>query len=355
MRFPYTCLFVILSFSASAQLPAIDFGGVDSGLTAEPTEILVLGTAHLGGYEDSVQPPELDPLRDKLAAFRPDVITIESVPGEVCETLAAYPSEYPEVGDQYCYDVSKFRAESGLTMAEALAEVRGSLQAWPDSPEPARRRRLAAAFLAANDPYSALVQWFRLPQNDRVAGDALGDSSVVYLTKLATSMNENVQLGAMLAACLGLERVYPVDDHSADMVFVSTSDSVWSHMQELWATDPVGAHAEYERLDSVMMAGPDGILDFYRALNSPRLQRMSTDSDLRVAMNDTDSSGIGRRYLAWWQTRNLRMVASIVAAAADAPGGRVLSVVGSSHKPYFDDYLDRMHDVRLVDAGTVLR
>jgi hypothetical protein len=33
----------------------------------------------------------------------------------------------------------------------------------------------------------------------------------------------------------------------------------------------------------------------------------------------------------------------------------VLSVVGSSHKPYVDAYLDMMHEVKLVDPATVLK
>ena len=71
-------------------------------------------------------------------------------------------------------------------------------------------------------------------------------------------------------------------------------------------------------------------------------------------MNDDRPHGYGRRYVAWWQTRNLRMVASLVAAGADAPGGKVLAIVGASHKPYYDAYLDQMHDVRLGDAGALL-
>ncbi len=62
-----------------------------------------------------------------------------------------------------------------------------------------------------------------------------------------------------------------------------------------------------------------------------------------------------RQYVAWWETRNLRMVANIRAAFGNHPGARVLSIVGASHKPYFDAYLDMMHEVRLVDPVTVLK
>ena len=103
------------------------------------------------------------------------------------------------------------------------------------------------------------------------------------------------------------------------------------------------------------MNSPGGVVPHYRAFNSPRLQRIFVDMDFRVAMNDATSEARGRRYLAWWQTRNLRMAANITAAAAEAPGGRVLAIVGASHKPYFDAYLDQLHDVRLGDVEAVLR
>jgi hypothetical protein len=33
----------------------------------------------------------------------------------------------------------------------------------------------------------------------------------------------------------------------------------------------------------------------------------------------------------------------------------VLSIVGSSHKPYFDAYFGLMHDITVEDAGVWLR
>lgn len=340
--------------SLTAQAPAIDFSGLDPALTVAPTEILVLGSAHLSNLGDGVKSADLDPLRDKLAAFRPDVITIESLPGEFCEAALAYPTEYPDIAKTYCRDMTPYRAESGLTMASALAEVRTSLKDWPASPTVAQRRRLAAAFLGANDRYSALVQWLRLAPGDRVAGDGLGEASTAYLDKLAISINENTQLGAMLAARLGLERVYPADDHSADIVYADLPEDAFSRMYEIWKSNPYDMKGEFKKLDSIM-AGPEGMVGLYRTYNTPRMQALTTDGDFRLAMNDTSAVQMGRVYLTWWQTRNLRMVAHIVAAGGSRPGGRVLAIVGSSHKPYFDAYLDRMHDVKLVSVEEVLR
>jgi hypothetical protein len=36
-------------------------------------------------------------------------------------------------------------------------------------------------------------------------------------------------------------------------------------------------------------------------------------------------------------------------------GTRLLAIVGASHKPYCEAYLNLMHDLQLVDAEEVLR
>ena len=61
-----------------------------------------------------------------------------------------------------------------------------------------------------------------------------------------------------------------------------------------------------------------------------------------------------RTYLAWWQTRGLRMAANVVEGAGNQPGAKVLVIVGASHKSYFDAYLDQMHDIEIVDVDTIL-
>ena len=53
--------------------------------------------------------------------------------------------------------------------------------------------------------------------------------------------------------------------------------------------------------------------------------------------------------------RNLRMVANLCDAVANPPAGRVLAVVGSSHKPWFDSLLGQMQGVETVDAQRVLK
>ncbi|NCP64890.1 MAG: hypothetical protein GW763_06955 [Paraglaciecola sp.] len=81
----------------------------------------------------------------------------------------------------------------------------------------------------------------------------------------------------------------------------------------------------------------------------------SLDADFGAAIAHKSPQLFGRQYLAWWETRNLRMVANIREALGNQPGAKVLSIVGSSHKPYFDAYLRMMHDVIVVDSLQVLK
>jgi hypothetical protein len=49
------------------------------------------------------------------------------------------------------------------------------------------------------------------------------------------------------------------------------------------------------------------------------------------------------------------MVANIRAAFRDKPGARVLSIVGASHKPWFDSLLGQLQGVDVVDVEDVLQ
>jgi len=49
------------------------------------------------------------------------------------------------------------------------------------------------------------------------------------------------------------------------------------------------------------------------------------------------------------------MAGNIREILAHSHGSRILVIVGASHKPYLESYLNQMHDMRIVDAEKVLR
>ena len=85
------------------------------------------------------------------------------------------------------------------------------------------------------------------------------------------------------------------------------------------------------------------------------LAKLAFDSDFGAAMEEPSAARFGRQYLAFWETRNLRMASNIREMLGPRPGIRALVVVGASHKGYLEAYLNQMHDIRIADAAAILR
>jgi hypothetical protein len=109
------------------------------------------------------------------------------------------------------------------------------------------------------------------------------------------------------------------------------------------------------RLASEHLTTADEALATYRMLNRPSAGRIDADGQWLNMINRPSPGDVGRSRVAAWETRNLRMAANIREVAGFVPGGRVLVIVGSAHKPWLDAYLSMMSDVRMVDATAVLR
>lgn len=337
-------------------VPAFDPRTLKHNVGGTPGEALVLGSPHLSGLPAGFSAASLDPLLARLAAWKPQIITIEGISGPDCEMLLRYKPLYPGVYDDYCWDPEPARKATGLDVPAAAVEAERLLANWPAKPTAAERRHLAAVFLASGEQSSALVQWLRLSAADRHAGDGLDDALVVRLGKLMASRNENFMIASVLAARLELERVYAVDDHSADGTTASLDKDpgYGQALQRIW-DNPIAKQriAADEALETKLDG--EGVLALYRDYNSPAAMRLAFDSDFGAALADATPQNYGRRYTGWWETRNLRMVANIRAAMAAHPGARTLSIVGASHKGYFEAYLNMMHDIRLVDAEIILK
>ena len=338
---------------ACAQVPALDFGGVDAALARAPVRVMVLGSDHLSRRADEIDQSHVDPLLDRLEGFAPDVIAIEATSGQVCEMLRLYEASYPGVAAQYCIDPGPARASLGVSGPEAEAKAAAMLADWPEAPSPAQRRRLAALFYAAGEPYSAVVQWLRLPPEARKADDGIDDALLALIEARAASLNENASIAARLAARMGHERVIAADDRSADDILAGYGDAFWAYMRPIWDANANGINALFDAAQADLDQ-PGRLLAYYRFLNDPETQRLNVEADFLRALQDPGDEAYGQQYAAWWQARGLRMAANVVEAAAGRPGTRVLVTVGSSHKPYYEAYLDQMHDVELVGTDTVL-
>lgn len=334
--------------------PAFDPGAHKHAAPGAPNAVMVLGTPHLSNLPKSFDPATLAPLLDRLAAWKPDIITVEALSGPQCDFMRHYPDRYRDTIEGYCWDPAPARAATGLDVPAATAEMDRLLAAWPARPTAAQRRHLAAVFLAAGDRGSALVQWLRLAAPERHAGDSLDAALLAQLGELMTRRDETMLIAARLAARLGLDRVWPVDDHTADAP-ISDEKAYEAAITRAWDNPAAARRSATDKTIEANLTTGDALLALYRAENAPQLADLIFASDFGAALAEPSPQAFGRRYVGYWETRNLRIAANIRDILGIHPGSRALVLIGASHKPYLEAYLDEMHDVSLVDTKAVLK
>lgn len=351
----FILLMATLSLEARGQPyhPSFRPEALNDSPAGRHNEVLVLGSPHLSGLTAQFSAKDLDPVTGKLAAWHPDVIVTESSSGLLCEWMRRRGEGLTASVERYCPDPSPAGKAVGLTVVQANEEADRLQADWPQKPSPVQRRRLALIFLAAGEPNSAIVQWLRLPPAERRDADGLTVDLVDWLNLQTTRRNESVLIGAQLAARLGLERVWGMDDQNfAEMA--QDEKAYGAALQQAWNNPATNARlAQDKRLDA-QLAAVDGWLTLYRAYNAPGYAMEAYRSDWGAALREPSRRGYGRQYVGYWETRNLRMVANIRELLIRIPGSRLLVIVGASHKAYFEAYLDQMRDVDLVDAEAVL-
>lgn len=321
-----------------------------------PNEVLVLGSPHLSSLPKTFAADQLAPVLSRLAAWKPEVIAVEAVSGLQCDFMRRNPARYAESFDSYCVDTAPAQQATGLDVPAANAEAERLLAAWPATPSAAQRRHLAAVFMAAGERNSAVVQWLRLPTAERIAADGLSAELVAYLDKRLQGRDESVLVAATLAARLGLERVWAVDDHTADSPTPKEVEKAAGEaIMKAWDNPYTKARADADEALQANIGKPDAMLAIYRGYNAPGTALQAYHSDFGAALVEPSPQAFGRGYVGYWETRNLRMVANIRDVLGQAPGKRLLAIVGASHKGYYEAYLNLMHDVQLVDAEQVLR
>jgi len=332
--------------------PELDFSGTRETLAGDPTQILILGSYHINQLDEADLPIEdLDFLLSRLEAFAPDVIAIENQPGRSCEQLQRYESEYPGVWDTYCIDPSPALEGLQKSMPEAQRELSSLLASKAGAWTFEERRQLAVLFYAVGDPYSAVIHWYALPPEERRPEDGLSEIVLQELEKVSNARNESNSLGAVLAHRLNHDRVHPMDDHTADIVLARAPDNLFEILQsDVWGNAPSEAR-EYFQEGLDLLGSPEGVIRAYLHINGAKMQETNIAIDFAAAAAHSD---VTRQYVAWWQARGLRMAAHVIEASGNQPGAKVLVIVGSSHKAYFEAYLDQMHDVQLVKLSDVL-
>ena len=343
--------------AASARVP-FDPAVAKQQLAVAPTKVMIFGIGHLDGASAKFQTAWLEPVLCRLRGYKPDVILTEAMSGEQVMSLDAYAAYH---GDATRYagptlEMAKTaQAELKLTAPQALMQANALCQKGALST--AERRQLASLFVAAAEPFSATVQWLRLPPAERIGADGVSPALAKRLDRFAGLRSELTSMAARLAADLGLERTYGAGDHASDVVLPSDEAMKAALAAEPSQIDLFNHKTSAFRAvpeDTMKLSSAAQVMAVLKWKNSPRFAALDADAQWLSMLRSEKLGRVGRQRVAAWEAQNLRMAVAIREATAPLAGGRALLIVGASHKPFLEAYLRTFTDIELVSVPALL-
>jgi len=361
-------LFLFLSICFSAEiLPVLSlFGSVKtqpfraSIKDSAKTHVMILGTPHLQSLGDHFKPSLLDNLLDVLERFKPDLIGVESIPPFLLEDMELRKDKFADVINQF----AKLRIEYGHKMQQNLKISRQKAEdiahslflALRDEPKSYdKRAELVQCLLASYDDVSALLQWSYLPEAFRSRYKDIPDNIHDYINDQLESSNEIISIGISIAKRLGLDRIEYVDDHHDKEIFLKIASKLMAEIQNNSEYLSVQNDSFYkksqQRLQDAVKKGD--LLPYYIYMNSLEYEARDMELQWNLWFRTKLQSGLDRSRMALWEVRNLNISSHIRRATALHPGERLLVIIGASHKPFLETYLNQMVDIKLVQLRDV--
>jgi hypothetical protein len=327
----------------------------------EASQVLVLGTVHLRTYGENFNHDVLDGLLDVLENFKPDLIGIESLAPIVVRDLVnsgeANSEIIKEFGKRTADYGNRLRAFLRMSWFEAKSQAEKLLQETERNKKNEEldqvRKELILRFLAANDIYSALLQWSYLPETQRANIEELDEDILDYFSKHIRSANENISIGMALASRLNHQRIYAINDHRDKEDFVKVADKLSNEFENndyLKSQPWMALYEELKGIQNKAYASGD-LLPLYVYLNSEEYVRRDIESQWQILFKAKLSSGLAQTRVAYWDVRNMGIVANIRRAMALHPAQKMLAVIGASHKGFLDALLAECMDVKIVQLA----
>lgn len=320
------------------------------------TEVMVLGTPHLR-EKGGVDQVALEPMRQRLQAFKPDAIAVECIQPEVLADMEFRGGFYAEIADMFAGPWLKagklVQSQMKLTRAGAQDAAEKLLRLGAPATASARRH-LAALLLAAYDYDSALLQWSYLPDTERHVDEDLSAEVVTNLDNGLKRTSEDVQLAMEAARRLGLQQIFAIDDQTDAIVFKRLDETFPGELEKLQQHPESKRQREaaiYAESGALLEQGKhngEALVREYEYLNSPEYSEKDVDLQWGRYLRTHLESGADRGRLAQWETRNLLIASHIRELSALHPGKRILVLIGAAHKPFLDRYLEQMMDIKLA-------
>jgi hypothetical protein len=325
------------------------------------TRILVLGTPHLRTLAKQFNPAGLERLLAILVGFKPDMVCAESLSGEAVAGLQIRTDPASKAILEAFADrqVRLGKTAQGVlrcTWADAAARVAELLKA-PQRLDGATRGRLILNLLAAFDEWSAMLHWSNASPEVRAWLAKQVPEFDQSARKQLRAANEIGALAIPLAARLKLSRITAVDDHFDDLVLQSVPPADLEALaRHPLFQETLNASLYRDSEKTLTEANRQGDLwPAYAFLNSRDYMTRDVATQWGFFFKSRLPSGVDRRRYALWDARNMNIAANITCAASSVVGGRVVVIIGAAHKPFLDDYLNRLVMLEMVQLDDLAK
>jgi hypothetical protein len=354
MRFVLILLSIIslaLSNSVTAQSSK---GSSTTGEDIKKTKVLVLATPHLqpniGG---DFSPVFLDSLISVLEKYDPNIIGIEVVPGTQFAAMDQRHSTYkPRLGGDRLKYGKRFQEDLNISWQKAhmiadslLRKVQNTHQVTDST-----RLKLINYMIASYRFDTAALQWSYISERQRNSQSVIPEDTAEFLEIInnTPTANEIFSIAHRLAHKLDHQRLYPIDYHlEKDLYYSEVSPTIGEVLDDSTESDP----PYRQKLDQLMKQGIEDstLFPLYQFMNSPAYVKQDKKIQWRNDFLETgEFNDVLRQRLALWEVRNLGIATNIRKASAHNPGGRVLVIIGGSHKAFLDSYFKEMMGVEVV-------
>ncbi|MBA7708780.1 hypothetical protein ES703_117684 [subsurface metagenome] len=154
---------------------------------------------------------------------------------------------------------------------------------------------------------------------------------------------------------MGLDRIEYVDDHHDKEIFLEIASKLMAEIQNNSEYLSIQNDSFYkksqQRLQDAVKKGD--LLPYYIYMNSLEYGARDMELQWNLWFRTKLQSGLDRSRMALWEVRNLNISSHIRRATALHPGERLLVIIGASHKPFLETYLNQMVDIKLVQLRDV--
>ena len=331
-------------------------------LTADEfkTSIMILGVPPLNVLRKDFSPALLDSLILILKKYNPSLICVDGISPKEIETFLLTDEYHSRLAHTLASKEIEFaelvRKKYKITYSKAVTYTDSvfHLNSLNASLNLSQRLELIKNLLASYDIYSAALQWGYLLPEEKKKTD-LDNKIKEELEALLNSNDENSSIGIRLAKEEKIQKLYPINDYSDKFYLDKISDKLYEEMliSEVYLNsrkDILDLETDKKLKQSL---SKKNLLPFFRHINSTEYILKSTNKNWGIYYRMFLDSGLDRARASLWEMKCLRIAANIREVSSFYPGKNILVIIDVSAKPFLEQYLKSMVDVKIKQLNEI--